>query len=219
MVEKVVKNNFFHHFRKKKNFLRNLWKKWKKLSKPTFSTSQAVLEAQIVEKIVFDNFFHHFYDSKDFLRNSWKKGKSCQKRLFPRFGPPKRLESWRKFFLATFFTISMISKDFLKNSWKKWSKPTACTTQAVLEAQIVEKVVFDNFFHHFYDSKDFLNNSWKSGKSCQNQLFPRLKPFWRPKSWKKFVLTTFSAIFMIPKTSPTIRGKSGKSWPGQHFPR
>ena len=73
MVEKVAKNNFFHHFRGKKNFLRNSWKKWKKLSKPTFSTSQAVLEAQIVEKVGFDNFFHHFYDSKDFLRNSWKK--------------------------------------------------------------------------------------------------------------------------------------------------
>ena len=62
-MEKVVFDNFFHHFREKKNFLRNSWKKWKTLSKPTFSTTQAVLEAQIVEKVVFDNFFHHFYDS------------------------------------------------------------------------------------------------------------------------------------------------------------
>ena len=31
----------------------------------------------------------------------------------------------------------------------------------------------------------------KVEKSCQSQLFPRLKPFWRPKSWKTLVLTTF----------------------------
>ena len=78
----------------------------------------------------------------------------------------------------------------------------------------MEKIVFDNFFHHLYDSKDFLNNSWKTWKSCQNQLFPRLKPFWRPKSWKELVLTTFSTICMIPKTSLTIRGKRKKlAWP------
>ena len=46
-----------------------------KVVKTNFSTTQAVLEAQIVEKVAFDNFFHHFYDSKDFLRNSWKKWK------------------------------------------------------------------------------------------------------------------------------------------------
>ena len=67
MVEKVVQANFFHHFREKQNFLRNSWKKWKKLSKPTFSTTQAVLEAQIVEKVGFDNFFHFFHE---FLRKS-----------------------------------------------------------------------------------------------------------------------------------------------------
>ena len=118
-MEKVVKNNFFHHFREKKlpqkfvekvqkgvktnffhdssrfggrnrgkscfqqllppflygskDFLNNSWKKWKKMSKTTFSATQAVLEAEIVEKVVFDNFFHHLYDSKDFLNNSWKK--------------------------------------------------------------------------------------------------------------------------------------------------
>ena len=61
MVEKVVKNNFFHHFREK-NFLRNSWKSQKKFSKTTFSTTQAVLGAQIVAKVVFDNFFHFFHE-------------------------------------------------------------------------------------------------------------------------------------------------------------
>ena len=59
MVEKVVQANFFHHFREKKTFLRNSWKKWKKLS-PTFSPTQAVLEAQIVEKVGFTNNFQDF---------------------------------------------------------------------------------------------------------------------------------------------------------------
>ena len=90
MVARVVKNNFFHHFREKQ-ILRNSWKKWKKLSKPTFSTTQAVLEAQIVKKIGFDNFFHHFYDSKDFLRNSWKKWK---KLAWPRFRGLNRGKCW-----------------------------------------------------------------------------------------------------------------------------
>ena len=53
-----------------------------KLSKTIFSTTQAVLEAQIVEKVVFDNVFHHFYDSKDFLNNSWKKWKKLAWPLF-----------------------------------------------------------------------------------------------------------------------------------------
>ena len=39
------------------------------------------------------------------------------------------------------------------------------------------------------------------------------------KLWKKLAWPTFSNIFMIPKTSSKIRGKSAKSWPGQHFPR
>ena len=34
--------------------------------------------------------------------------------------------------------------------WKKLSK-TIFSTQAVLEAQIVEKIVFDNFFHFFHE--------------------------------------------------------------------
>ena len=74
-MEKVGFDNFFHHFYDSKDLLKNSWKKWKKLSKPTFSTTQAVLEAQIVENVGQDNFFHHFYDSKDFLINSWKKWK------------------------------------------------------------------------------------------------------------------------------------------------
>ena len=148
----------------------------------------------MLEKVVFDNFFHHLYDSKDFLRNSWKKWKSCQKQLFPRFGPPKQLEPWKKLVLTTFSTFPRIVEE-------------------VFFTKMVEKVVFDNFFHHFYDSKDFLRNSWKSGKSCQNQVFPQFGPPKRLESWKKLARTTFSTISMIPKTS------SKKSWPGQHFPR
>ena len=64
MVEQVVQANFFHHFRVK-NFLRK--KKWKKLSWPTFSTTQAILEAQIVEKVGQDNFYQFFHE---FLRKS-----------------------------------------------------------------------------------------------------------------------------------------------------
>ena len=79
VVEKVGFDNFFHHFYDSKDLLKNSLRKWKKLSKPTFSTTQAVLEAQIVEKVVFDNFFHHFYDSKDFLNNSWKKVEKVEK--------------------------------------------------------------------------------------------------------------------------------------------
>ena len=41
----------------------------KKLSWPTFSTTQAISEAQIVEKVGFDNFFHFFHE---FLRKSLK---------------------------------------------------------------------------------------------------------------------------------------------------
>ena len=55
-MEKVGFDNFFHHFYGSKDFLNNSWKKWKKLSKPTFSTTQAVLEAQIVEKVGQANF-------------------------------------------------------------------------------------------------------------------------------------------------------------------
>ena len=55
-MEKVVFDNFFYHFYDSKDFLRNSWKKWKKLSKTTFSTTQAVLEAQIVEKVGQANF-------------------------------------------------------------------------------------------------------------------------------------------------------------------
>ena len=104
----------------------------------------------------------------------------------------------------------------------------------------MEKVVFDNFFHFFHE---LLRKSLESlsKTTFSNQAVPRiveevfgiikmvekivktnffqLKPFWRPKSWKKLFLTIFSTIFMIPKTSSTIRGKSGKSCQKQLFPR
>ena len=37
-VETVVFDNSFHHFYDSKDFLRNSWKKWKKLSQTTCST-------------------------------------------------------------------------------------------------------------------------------------------------------------------------------------
>ena len=49
-------DKFFHHFYDSKDFLDNSWKKWKKLAWPTFSTTQAVLEAQIEEKVGQANF-------------------------------------------------------------------------------------------------------------------------------------------------------------------
>ena len=55
-MEKVGQDNFFHHFYDSKDFLTNSWNKWKKLAWPTFSTIQAVLEAQIVEKVGQANF-------------------------------------------------------------------------------------------------------------------------------------------------------------------
>ena len=64
-----------------------------------------------------------------------------------------------------------------------------------------KKLVLTTFCTIFMIPKTSSTIRGTSGKSCQNQLFPRLKPFWRPKSWKKLVLTTFSTIFMVPKTS------------------
>ena len=74
-MENVGFDNFFHHFYDSKDFLRYSSKKWKKLAWPTFSTTQAVLEAQIVENVGRANFFHHFRDLQDFLRNGWKVGR------------------------------------------------------------------------------------------------------------------------------------------------
>ena len=106
-----------------------------------------------MEKVVFDNFFHFFHE---LLRKSLESYKW-----------------WKKLSKTTFSTI-FVKKNFLRNSWKKskkLSKTTYSTTQAVLEAQIVEKVVFDNFFHHFYGSKDFLNNSWNKCKKLSKPIF------------------------------------------------
>ena len=123
MVEKVVKTNFFHHFREKKIFLRNSWKKWKQLSWPTFSTTQAVLEAQIVEKVGVDNpfplfpriseevfgiikmvekvvqdhFFHHFREKKLPQKFVEKVEKVLKTNFFhdsSLFGGPNRGKSW-----------------------------------------------------------------------------------------------------------------------------
>ena len=64
MVEKVVQANFFHHFCEKK-LPQKFVEKVEKVGLANISTTQAVLEAQIVEKVGFDNFFHFFHE---FLR-------------------------------------------------------------------------------------------------------------------------------------------------------
>ena len=152
-VEKVVKNNFFHDLG-----LQNGLRSWKKLVLTTFSTI--------------------FMIPKTSSEIRGKSGKSCQKQLFPRFGPPKRLESWKKLVLTTFSTISMIPKT---SSTIRGKSGKSCQKQLFprfgppKRLEVVEKVGFDNFFHHFYDSKDVLRNSWKK--------------------WKKLSKTTFSTIW------------------------
>ena len=78
-MEKVVFDNFFHHYYDSKDFLNNSWKKWKKLSKPTFSTTQAGLEAQIVEKVGFTNNFQDF--CYQVHGNYWFQGRKHSKNL------------------------------------------------------------------------------------------------------------------------------------------
>ena len=102
----------------------------------------------MVEKVGLDNFSTIFMIPRTSSEFFGKSGKSCHNQLFPQFGPPKRLESWKKLVLTTFFHHFHDSKDFLINSWKKWKKlawPTFSTTQAVLEARIVENVGQSNF--------------------------------------------------------------------------
>ena len=74
---------------------------------------------------------------------------------------------------------------------------------------MVEKGVIANFFHHFREQKTSSEIRGKSGKSCQNQLFSTIQAVLEAQIVEKVGLTTFSTICMIPKTSSTIRGKSG----------
>ena len=67
MVEKVVQAIFSHHFREQKAPSEIRGESGKNCQNQIFSTTQAVLEAQIVEKIGFDIFFHFFHE---FLRKS-----------------------------------------------------------------------------------------------------------------------------------------------------
>ena len=78
--------------------------------------------------------------------------------------------------------------------------------------KMVENVGQANFFHHFravYSSSEIRGKVEKVG----------LATFSRLKSWKMSARPTFSTIFVIYKTSSEFCGKSGKSWPGQNFPR
>ena len=111
----------FHHFRGLKNFLRNSWKKWKKLAWPTFSTTQAVLEAQIVENVGQANFFDHFHGLKNFVRNSWK------------MSTFSRLQSWKMLVMPTFCTQKLVG------SWQGLG----------FQESLMEKVSRSYFFHEF----------------------------------------------------------------------
>ena len=75
---------------------------------------------------------------------------------------------------------------------------------------MVEKVVFDKFFYNFYDSKDFLNNSWKKWKKLSKTIFSTTQAVLEAQIVEKVVFDNFSTIVMVPETSSTIRGKSGK---------
>ena len=109
-------------------------------------------------------------------------------------------------------------------------------TQTVLEAQIVEKVGFDNFFHHFYDSKDFHKNSWKKWKKLSKTTFSTTQAVLEAEIVEKVGFDNFFHHFYGSKDIlNTIRGKveivvktnifhdsgrfggpnRGKSWPGQ----
>ena len=174
-MEKVVFDNFFHFFheflRKSFFFLRK-W--WKKLFLTTFSTvfmipktsseirgqSGKSCQKQLFprfgppkrlescKKLFLTTFSTIFMIPKTSSEIRGKSGKSCQNQLFPRLKLFWRPKSWKKLVLTTSSTISMIPTDFLNNSWKKWKKlawPTFSASQAVLEAQIVEKVGQANF--------------------------------------------------------------------------
>ena len=116
-------------------------------------------------------------------------GTSCQNQFFPRLKPFWRPKSWKKLVLTTFppfLWFQRLPEQFVEK----------VETQAVLEAQIVEKVVFDNFFHHFDDSKDFLNNSWKKWKRLSKTTFSTI---WASKmAWvvEKIVFDNFFHHFL-----------------------
>ena len=102
MVEKVVKNNFFHDS--------------SRFGRPN-------------RGVVFDNFFHFFHE---FLRKSLESYKW-----------------WKKLSKTTFSTIFVKKKT---SSQIRGKSGKSCQNQffprlTVLEAEIVEKVGFDNFFH------------------------------------------------------------------------
>ena len=139
----MVKNNFFHHFREQKT-ASEIRISGKSCQNQYFCTTQAVLEAQIVEKVVFDNFHNFFHFFHEFLRKSLESSKW-----------------WKKWSKTTFSTIFVNKKTAseIRISGKSCQNQYFCTTQAVLEAQNVEKVVFDNFFHFFHE---FLRKSLES---------------------------------------------------------
>ena len=93
------------------------------------------LVAKILEIIGKTNFFHDLG-----LQNSLSRGRVGFDNFFPLF--PRIVEE-------VFGIIKMVEKVVKNNS----------TTQAVLEAQIVEKVVFDNIFSLFHE---FLRKSLES---------------------------------------------------------
>ena len=104
-MEKVGEDNFFHHFYDSKDFLRNSWKKSKKLAWLTFSTICAAKTAGVVK-------------NKTSSEICGKSGKRWPGQLFPRFGPPKRLGSWKMLARQTFHHFRDVYS-FFRNSWSR----------------------------------------------------------------------------------------------------
>ena len=149
-MEKVVQANFFHHFREK-NFLINSWKRWRQLSQPTFSTTQAVLDAQIVENIGFDNFVHLFLRFERLPQKFVEKAEKVVLANFfhdsSRFGGPNRGKCWPGQLFPPFLWFQRLPQKFVEK---------------------VEKVGLANFFH---DSSRF--GGPNGGKSWPGQLSTR----------------------------------------------
>ena len=139
-MERVGQDNFFQHLYDSRYFLRNSWKKWKNCQNPTFPTTQAVLEAQIVERVGQDNFFHHFLDSNDFLKNSWKK--------------------WKK------LACNIFHDNFHCRWWLEASKPSEAIVPEIME--IMETVGFTNNSKIF--CYQIHGNYWFQGRKHSKNL-------------------------------------------------
>ena len=126
--------------------------------------------------------------------------KSLLGQQFPLVGLGKRGQ-------ANFFRHFRDSKDFLRNSWKKcqnlaWPRFPGATCGKYMPGQL-----FPSFSGFQGLPQKFVEKVQKFGMAT----------FSRPQEWKIYARPTFSVIFMIPRTSSEIRGKSAKIWHGHVF--